>query len=60
MSSRSVPSAATGAARSATGRSGGARFRWNRVLHDNVAGRLAAALKPLPKTVVTTIPFHLP
>jgi hypothetical protein len=34
--------------------------RWHRVLHDNVAGRLAAALKPLPKTVVTTIPFHLP
>jgi amino acid transporter len=34
--------------------------RWHRALHNDVAARLARALKPLPKTVVTTVPFHLP
>ncbi len=33
---------------------------WHRPLHNHVAGRLAHALRPLPKTVVTTVPFHLP
>jgi hypothetical protein len=37
-----------------------ARRRWHRALHNDIAGRLARALKPLPKTVVTTVPFHLP
>jgi hypothetical protein len=33
---------------------------WHRLLHNDVAARLARALKPVPKTVVTTVPFHLP
>jgi hypothetical protein len=36
------------------------RHRWHRPLHNSVSARLARALKPLPKTVVTTVPFHLP
>jgi catechol 2,3-dioxygenase-like lactoylglutathione lyase family enzyme len=36
------------------------RRRRHRALHNDVAARLAPALKPLPKTVVTTVPFHLP
>lgn len=36
------------------------RHWWHRTLHDHLAPRLRRALKPLPKIVVTTIPFHLP
>jgi hypothetical protein len=36
------------------------RHRVHRVLHNETAGRLRRALRPLPKIVVTTIPFHLP
>jgi hypothetical protein len=36
------------------------RHRLHRVLHNETAGRLRRALRPLPKIVVTTIPFHLP
>ena len=32
---------------------------WQRILHNQVAPRLRRALRPLPKIVVTTIPFHL-
>jgi amino acid transporter len=33
---------------------------WQRALHSQVAPRLRRALRPLPKIVVTSIPFHLP
>ncbi len=33
---------------------------WQRVLHNGTAPRLRRALRPLPKIVVTTVPFHLP
>jgi amino acid transporter len=33
---------------------------WQRLLHNQTAPRLRRALRPLPKIVVTTIPFHLP
>jgi amino acid transporter len=33
---------------------------WQRVLHNRMAPRLRRALRPLPKIVVTTVPFHLP
>jgi amino acid transporter len=33
---------------------------WHRALHNRTASRLRRALRPLPKIVVTTIPFHLP
>ena len=36
------------------------RRSWHRALHDHVASRVARALKPGTKTVVTTVPFHLP
>jgi hypothetical protein len=36
------------------------RHRWQRVLHNGTAPRLRRALRPLPKIVVTTVPFHLP
>jgi amino acid transporter len=36
------------------------RHRLQRVLHNETAWRLRRALRPLPKIVVTTIPFHLP
>lgn len=36
------------------------RHWWQRALHNQLAPRLRRALKPLPKVVVTTIPFHLP
>jgi amino acid transporter len=36
------------------------RHRWQRVLHNQTAPRLRRALRPLPKIVVTTVPFHLP
>ncbi len=33
---------------------------WLRILHNQTAPRLRRALRPLPKIVVTTVPFHLP
>jgi amino acid transporter len=36
------------------------RHWWQRFLHNNTAPRLRRALRPLPKIVVTTVPFHLP
>ncbi len=36
------------------------RHWWQRVLHNGTAPRLRRALRPLPKIVVTTVPFHLP
>ena len=36
------------------------RHRVHRILHNETARRLRRALRPLPKIVVTTIPFHLP
>ncbi len=35
------------------------RHWWQRILHNRTALRLRRALRPLPKVVVTTIPFHL-
>jgi hypothetical protein len=35
------------------------RHWWHRILHNHVAPRLRRALRPLPKVVVTTVPFHL-
>ena len=33
--------------------------RWrHRILHNRTAARLRRALRPLPKIVVTTVPFH--
>jgi len=32
---------------------------WHRALHNRTAPRLRRALRPLPKIVVTTVPFHL-
>jgi hypothetical protein len=36
------------------------RHQWQRILHNQTAPRLRRALRPLPKIVVTTVPFHLP
>ncbi|MGA2321367.1 MAG: APC family permease [Solirubrobacteraceae bacterium] len=36
------------------------RHFWQRILHNQTAPRLRRALRPLPKIVVTTVPFHLP
>ncbi len=36
------------------------RHWWHRILHNSTAPRLRRALRPLPKIVVTTVPFHLP
>ncbi len=36
------------------------RHWWHRFLHNGTAARLRRALRPLPKVVVTTVPFHLP
>jgi amino acid transporter len=36
------------------------RHWWQRILHNQTAPRLRRALRPLPKIVVTTVPFHLP
>jgi amino acid transporter len=36
------------------------RHWWHRILHNQTAARLRRALRPLPKIVVTTVPFHLP
>ncbi|MGZ6589328.1 MAG: APC family permease [Solirubrobacteraceae bacterium] len=33
---------------------------WHRILHNQTAPRLRRALRPLPKVVVTTVPFHVP
>jgi amino acid transporter len=33
---------------------------WQWILHDRTGARLRRALRPLPKMVVTTVPFHLP
>ncbi len=33
---------------------------WQRALHSQIAPRLRRALRPLPKIVVTSVPFHLP
>ncbi len=35
------------------------RHWWHRVLHNHIAARLRRALRPLPKIVVTTVPFHV-
>jgi hypothetical protein len=35
------------------------RHWWHRILHSQTAPRLRRALRPLPKIVVTSIPFHL-
>ena len=34
------------------------RHWWQRSLHDDTGVRLRLALKPLPKTVVTSVPFQ--
>jgi amino acid transporter len=36
------------------------RHWWERILHNNTAPRVRRALRPLPRIVVTTVPFHLP
>jgi hypothetical protein len=36
------------------------RHWWQRALHSQIAPRLRRALRPLPKIVITTVPFHLP
>jgi hypothetical protein len=36
------------------------RHWWHRFLHNWTAVRLRRAIGPLPKVVVTTVPFHLP
>jgi amino acid transporter len=36
------------------------RHWWQRILHSQTAPRLRRALRPLPKIVITTVPFHLP
>jgi amino acid transporter len=36
------------------------RHWWQRSLHSQMAPRLRRALRPLPKIVITTVPFHLP
>ncbi len=36
------------------------RRPWQRILHNRIAPRLRRALRPIPKIVVTTVPFHLP
>jgi amino acid transporter len=36
------------------------RHWWQRSLHSQIAPRLRRALRPLPKMVITTVPFHLP
>jgi amino acid transporter len=33
---------------------------WLRILHNRTAPRLRRALRPVPKLVITTIPFHVP
>ncbi len=32
---------------------------WQRGLHNRIAPRLRRALRPLPKVVVTTVPYHV-
>jgi hypothetical protein len=33
---------------------------WHRLLHNQTVPRVRRALRPLPKIIVTTVPFHLP
>jgi hypothetical protein len=35
------------------------RHWWQRILHNHTAERLRHAVGPIPKIVVTTVPFHL-
>jgi len=35
------------------------RHWWQRPLHEDTAARLRHALAPLPKVVVTSVPFHV-
>lgn len=35
------------------------RHWWHRILHNQTAPGLGRALRPLPKVVVTTVPFHV-
>jgi hypothetical protein len=35
------------------------RHWWQRSLHDDAAPRLRRALRPFPKVVVTSVPFHV-
>jgi hypothetical protein len=35
------------------------RHWWHRPLHNHTTSRLRRALRPLPKVLVTTVPFHL-
>lgn len=35
------------------------RHWWHRLLHNQIAPRLRRALRPLPKIVITTVPFHV-
>ncbi|MFD9722081.1 APC family permease [Streptomyces sp. NPDC059076] len=37
-----------------------ARHRRHQLLHSRTAARLRRALRPLPKIVITSVPFHLP
>jgi hypothetical protein len=36
------------------------RHWWHRFLHNQTVPRVRRALRPLPKVIVTTVPFHLP
>jgi amino acid transporter len=36
------------------------RHWWHRLLHNQTVPRVRRALRPLPKIIVTTVPFHLP
>lgn len=36
------------------------RHWWHRLLHNQTVPRVRRALTPLPKIIVTTVPFHLP
>jgi amino acid transporter len=36
------------------------RHWWHRPLHNGTAARLRRGLRPLPKVVITAVPFHLP
>jgi len=35
------------------------RHRWHHIMHEHVAERLQPILQPLPRVVVTSVPFHL-
>ena len=36
------------------------RHWWHRLLHNQTVPRVRRAIRPLPKIIVTTVPFHLP